>query len=196
MPQYLCLLHPPLRPARIHAAMPISHRLPLGDCDKENIFDNPQTQRAEAENRLGHSLRTLSGIPSAREINYCLSLALFTIAATLFFLPLHAFAQTQDQKFAMSKVPIPPDIEPDMLPPEDLSVWQFVSFGSSMQSAMNSEPLSSENNSAETFDDVEVGGVQTTEKTVGKRVRKPTTRYEGFWRHRDNVSWDSDKDFS
>ncbi|KAJ7209057.1 hypothetical protein C8J57DRAFT_1257707 [Mycena rebaudengoi] len=47
-----------------------------------------------------------------------------------------------------------------------------------MQSAMNSEPLSSENNSAETLDDVEVAedsGDQTTEKTVGKRVRKPTT---------------------
>jgi hypothetical protein len=66
-----------------------------------------------------------------------------------------------------------------------------------MQSAM--EPLSSENNSAETLDDVEVAqdsGDQTTEKTVGKGVRKLTTRYEGFWCHRDNVSWESDEDFS
>jgi hypothetical protein len=28
----------------------------------------------------------------------------------------------------MSKGPIPPDIEPDILPPEDLSVWKFASF--------------------------------------------------------------------
>jgi len=56
-----------------------------------------------------------------------------------------------------------------------------------MQSTMNLEPVTFENNSSETLDDVEVaedGGEQTTEKTVGKRVRKPTTRYEGFWRHR------------
>jgi hypothetical protein len=56
-----------------------------------------------------------------------------------------------------------------------------------MQSTMNLEPVTFENNSAETLADVEVaddGGEQATEKTVGKRVRKPTTRYEGFWRHR------------
>jgi hypothetical protein len=42
---------------------------------------------------------------------------------------------------------------------------------------MNSEPLSSENNSAETLNDVEVtedSGDQKTEKMVGKWVRKPT----------------------
>jgi hypothetical protein len=60
-----------------------------------------------------------------------------------------------------------------------------------MQSVMNSEPLSSENNSTETLDDVEVtedSSDQTTEKTVGKRGRKPTTRYESSWCHRDDVS--------
>ncbi|KAJ7813672.1 hypothetical protein B0H14DRAFT_2604684 [Mycena olivaceomarginata] len=50
-----------------------------------------------------------------------------------------------------------------------------------MQSAM--EPLSSENNSAETLDDVEVAqdsGDQTTEKTVGKWVRNG--RFRAFFR--------------
>jgi hypothetical protein len=64
---------------------------------------------------------------------------------------------------------------------------------------MNSEPLSSENDSAKTLDDVEVAedsGDQTTEKMGGKRVRKPTARYEGFWRHRNDVSWESGQDLA
>jgi hypothetical protein len=43
----------------------------------------------------------------------------------------HLFAPSHERKtgtFAMSEVPIPPDIEPDILPPENLSVWEFTSF--------------------------------------------------------------------
>jgi hypothetical protein len=70
----------------------------------------------------------------------------------------------------------------------------FLALGrlmATMQSAMNSEPLSSEDNSAGTLGDVEItedSGDQTTETKVWKRVRKPTTGYDGFWHHRDDVS--------
>jgi hypothetical protein len=69
-----------------------------------------------------------------------------------------------------------------------------------MQSAVG--PLTSENNRAETLDDVEADEVgednrqQTVESELGKRRRRPTTRYEGFWRHRDDVNWESDEEFS
>jgi hypothetical protein len=52
---------------------------PLGDRNRDKHFDNPQKRRTEAEDRLGHSARILSGIPSAREINYCPSLALLRL---------------------------------------------------------------------------------------------------------------------
>ncbi|KAF7349508.1 hypothetical protein MSAN_01741200 [Mycena sanguinolenta] len=70
-----------------------------------------------------------------------------------------------------------------------------------MESAM--EPLTSENNRAETLDDVEEDDVDVDDndepisaEVPGKRTRKPTTRYAGFWRHRDDVHWESDEEFS
>ncbi|KAJ6574268.1 hypothetical protein B0H19DRAFT_1063250 [Mycena capillaripes] len=49
------------------------------------------------------------------------------------------------------------------------------------------EPLTSENNDAESLDDIEP--METWAKNVmeGKRRRKPTTRYQGIWQHRDDV---------
>ncbi|KAJ7243288.1 hypothetical protein C8J57DRAFT_1243581 [Mycena rebaudengoi] len=61
------------------------------------------------------------------------------------------------------------------------------------------KPLTSENNSAETLDDIEGAeedGEQITEGGMGKPVRKPTTKYAVFWRHRDDINWESDEEFT
>ncbi|KAJ7831995.1 hypothetical protein B0H13DRAFT_1915183 [Mycena leptocephala] len=42
----------------------------------------------------------------------------------------------------------------------------------------------------ETFD----GRRGSTEGKTGKWVRRPTTQYAGFWRHRDDINWESDEE--
>jgi hypothetical protein len=44
--------------------------------------------------------------------------------------------------------------------------------------------FTSKNNDAETLDDVETTENVAENALESKRIRKPTTRYQGFWGHR------------
>jgi hypothetical protein len=70
--------------------------------------------------------------------------------------------------------------------------------------ALTSKPLTSENKGAESFEDDAITTTaeielqletQEAAETRGKRRRKPTTRYEGFWRHRDDQESDDKEVF-